>query len=56
MLLRWSVSLNPYSGANTPPIFGDYEAQRHWMEITHHLPWREWYLFCFNLFIMKWLP
>ena len=42
MLLRWSVSLNPYSGANTPPLFGDYEAQRHWMEITHHLPCSEW--------------
>lgn len=22
---------------------GDYEAQRHWMEITLHLPLKEWY-------------
>lgn len=24
-------------------MHGDYEAQRHWMEITLHLPMREWY-------------
>jgi alpha-1,3-glucosyltransferase len=24
-------------------MFGDYEAQRHWMELTIHLPLREWY-------------
>ena len=24
-------------------MFGDYEAQRHWMELTIHLPTREWY-------------
>ncbi|GMR37057.1 hypothetical protein PMAYCL1PPCAC_07252 [Pristionchus mayeri] len=24
-------------------MYGDYEAQRHWMEITHHLPIKEWY-------------
>ena len=30
-------------GRNTPPMFGDYEAQRHWMEITTHLPFRQWY-------------
>ncbi|XP_041474928.1 dolichyl pyrophosphate Man9GlcNAc2 alpha-1,3-glucosyltransferase-like isoform X2 [Lytechinus variegatus] len=24
-------------------MFGDYEAQRHWMEITYHLPVKEWY-------------
>jgi alpha-1,3-glucosyltransferase len=30
-------------GAATPPKFGDYEAQRHWMEITTNLPISEWY-------------
>lgn len=25
-------------------MFGDYEAQRHWMEITINLPLREWYM------------
>ena len=24
-------------------MFGDYEAQRHWMEITVHLPFHQWY-------------
>ena len=24
-------------------MFGDYEAQRHWMEVTVNLPAREWY-------------
>ena len=24
-------------------MFGDYEAQRHWMELTVHLPVRKWY-------------
>ena len=32
-------------GRNTPPMFGDYEAQRHWMEITIHLPFRQWYTY-----------
>jgi len=27
----------------TPPMFGDYEAQRHWMEITTALPIGDWY-------------
>ncbi|GLD93215.1 hypothetical protein PINS_up001807 [Pythium insidiosum] len=43
LLLRWVVGLHSYSGANTPPMFGDYEAQRHWMEITLQLPPSDWY-------------
>jgi alpha-1,3-glucosyltransferase len=30
-------------GRDTPPMFGDYEAQRHWMGITVHLPIQQWY-------------
>jgi hypothetical protein len=26
-------------------MFGDYEAQRHWMELTLSLPARDWYAF-----------
>ncbi|EAU86038.2 glucosyltransferase Alg6 [Coprinopsis cinerea okayama7 len=26
-------------------MYGDYEAQRHWMELTTHLPFREWYTY-----------
>lgn len=32
-----------HSGYGTPPMFGDYEAQRHWMELTIHLPVQQWY-------------
>ncbi|OLL26515.1 Dolichyl pyrophosphate Man9GlcNAc2 alpha-1,3-glucosyltransferase [Neolecta irregularis DAH-3] len=31
------------AGMGTPPDFGDFEAQRHWMEVTIHLPLKEWY-------------
>jgi hypothetical protein len=54
---RCAIALGPYSGLyhrivllfryltgmSTPPMYGDYEAQRHWMEITYHTPVREWY-------------
>ncbi|XP_057522238.1 probable dolichyl pyrophosphate Man9GlcNAc2 alpha-1,3-glucosyltransferase isoform X2 [Amaranthus tricolor] len=43
LLVRLTVSLHPYSGAGNPPKFGDFEAQRHWMEITINLPVKEWY-------------
>lgn len=43
VLVRVAIGLHPYSGANTPPKFGDYEAQRHWMEITLNLPLKDWY-------------
>ncbi|XP_060062317.1 dolichyl pyrophosphate Man9GlcNAc2 alpha-1,3-glucosyltransferase isoform X2 [Erinaceus europaeus] len=41
--VRWTVSLNSYSGAGKPPMFGDYEAQRHWQEVTLNLPIHQWY-------------
>ena len=41
--LRWTdVYIDVSSGAGKPPMYGDYEAQRHWMEITTNLPAREW--------------
>lgn len=43
LLLRWMISLWPYSGQGDDPIYGDYEAQRHWMEITNALPLHQWY-------------
>ncbi|KAK0202839.1 glycosyltransferase family 57 protein [Desarmillaria ectypa] len=42
-LIKILVSLGPYSGQGAPPMYGDFEAQRHWMEITLHLAPREWY-------------
>lgn len=43
LLFRCLVALHSYSGHATPPKFGDFEAQRHWMEITVHTPIAEWY-------------
>ena len=43
ILVRWLVGLHLYSGEHVPPMFGDYEAQRHWMEITFNVPISEWY-------------
>ncbi|KAF4524271.1 hypothetical protein B566_EDAN012034 [Ephemera danica] len=43
VLVRWAVALHSYSGQGQAPIYGDYEAQRHWQEITLNLPASEWY-------------
>ncbi|ROW11325.1 hypothetical protein VMCG_00886 [Cytospora schulzeri] len=44
-LFRWAAGLWEYSGFQQPPMFGDYEAQRHWMEITTQLPITRWYFY-----------
>lgn len=31
------------TGFQNPPMYGDFEAQRHWLEITRHLPVGQWY-------------
>ena len=43
LTLRAMVSRHPYSGQGKPPMFGDFEAQRHWQEVTVNLPIKEWY-------------
>lgn len=43
VLFRWFVSLHDYSGKSIAPMYGDYEAQRHWMEVTISLPISQWY-------------
>jgi len=43
ILYRHLISLWPHSGENTPPMYGDFEAQRHWMEVTTALPIKDWY-------------
>lgn len=54
ILLRSCTSLHPYSGQNKPPMFGDYEAQRHWMEITVNLNIDEWYHNSTNNDLLYW--
>lgn len=43
LLLRAIASVHPHSGQGQPPMFGDYEAQRHWQEVTVNLPVQDWY-------------
>ena len=43
LLVRAFVGLHPHSGEHSPPMFGDFEAQRHWMEVTVNLPIGDWY-------------
>ncbi|CAI6343530.1 unnamed protein product [Macrosiphum euphorbiae] len=43
VLFRWFVSLHDYSGKSQTPMYGDYEAQRHWMEVTVSIPTTQWY-------------
>lgn len=38
LLLRSTISQHSYSGQARPPIFGNFETQRHW-----NLPIRDWY-------------
>lgn len=45
IILRGAVGLGPWSGKGEKPINGDFEAQRHWMEITTHLPINQWYFY-----------
>ncbi|KAF5369312.1 hypothetical protein D9758_002725 [Tetrapyrgos nigripes] len=45
VLFKYCVGLGSYSGESIPPMYGDYEAQRHWMELTIHLPTRQWYTY-----------
>ena len=33
-----------HAGQGNPPMHGDFEAQRHWMEVSVSLPPREWYV------------
>ena len=47
-LLRVLIGFQPHSGENdhhgsTKAYGGDFEAQRHWMELTVHLPIGDWY-------------
>ncbi len=44
-LFRWCAGLWGYSGYQMSSMHGDYEAQRHWMEMTTHLPVSNWYFY-----------
>ncbi|KAG5326221.1 ALG6 glucosyltransferase, partial [Pseudoatta argentina] len=44
IFLRCCITYHSHSGEDKPPMYGDYEAQRHWQEITLNLPLNEWYI------------
>lgn len=44
VLLRCCVTYHSHSGEGKPPMYGDYEAQRHWQEVTLSLPFDKWYI------------
>jgi len=44
LVVRYGVSLWPHSGQDSPPLYGDYEAQRHWQEVTVNIPLKDWYV------------
>ncbi|XP_012287110.1 dolichyl pyrophosphate Man9GlcNAc2 alpha-1,3-glucosyltransferase [Orussus abietinus] len=54
ILLRWCITYHPYSGMDKPPMYGDYEAQRHWQEITLNLPVKQWYTNSTNNDLLYW--
>eukprot|EP01063_Lacrimia_lanifica_P011946 TRINITY_DN18609_c0_g1_i1.p1 TRINITY_DN18609_c0_g1~~TRINITY_DN18609_c0_g1_i1.p1 ORF type:complete len:499 (+),score=126.13 TRINITY_DN18609_c0_g1_i1:43-1539(+) len=43
LTVRCLTIMHPHSGMGQPPMYGDYEAQRHWMEVTTSLSVGEWY-------------
>lgn len=45
IILRSTIGLGSFSGKGQGPINGDFEAQRHWMELTINLPIKEWYFY-----------
>ena len=44
-LVRWIVARGDWSGRGIEPMHGDFEAQRHWIELTLHLPTSKWYFY-----------
>ncbi|GAC94044.1 glucosyltransferase [Pseudozyma hubeiensis SY62] len=44
-LVRWIVARGDWSGRGVGPMHGDFEAQRHWIELTLHLPTSRWYFY-----------
>lgn len=52
--LRSTISLHSYSGQGKAPMFGDFEAQRHWQEITVNLPTKDWYENTTHNYLLYW--
>ncbi|CAJ0577886.1 unnamed protein product, partial [Mesorhabditis spiculigera] len=44
LFVQFALTSGGHSGYRKPPMHGDFEAQRHWMEITWNLPVSQWYV------------
>ena len=44
-LIRWIVGQGDWSGRGVEPMHGDFEAQRHWIELALRLPTSKWYFY-----------
>ncbi|ODV97247.1 hypothetical protein PACTADRAFT_1819 [Pachysolen tannophilus NRRL Y-2460] len=55
-IIRYAVGLGSFSGFKTPPMYGDFEAQRHWLEITINLPLKDWYFYDLNYWGLDYPP
>ncbi len=54
LCVLWIVTCELWiEGEGRPPMFGDYEAQRHWIEVTAHLPPSDWSLLVSSLFALR---
>ena len=61
ILLRTLVAFHPHSGQNEDhnglaSYGGDFEAQRHWMELTLHLHIKDWYSYDVNYWGLDYPP
>ncbi|ORX35940.1 glucosyltransferase [Kockovaella imperatae] len=55
-VIKTAVGYGGFSGRDAPPMFGDFEAQRHWMEITLHRPMKEWYTYAPDWWLLDYPP
>jgi len=61
VFVRTLLGFHPHSGEgedhqNAAAYGGDYEAQRHWMEVTLHLPLEQWYTYDLNYWGLDYPP
>ena len=54
LLVRACLGTGSYSGEGKPPMYGDFEAQRHWLEITSNLNIGDWYRHTKDNDLMYW--
>ncbi|CAD6574593.1 MAG: Glucosyltransferase-like protein [Tremellales sp. Tagirdzhanova-0007] len=55
-VIKTAVGFGGFSGRESPPMFGDFEAQRHWMEVTIHRPMGEWYSYAPDWWLLDYPP